>query len=123
MADSTVQLKSGMARASACQGARVVGPDGSPLGAVKELVVDFEGGRLAAVVVAFDGSLGYGDQLIPVPPAILTFDSREGNFLINLEPDTLRDGPSFPSGTWPGRMDRTWMAVVYSYYGCVPYWT
>ena len=122
MPDTSVQLRDGMLRSSKCIGAKVVNPEGESLGRIEDLVIDPYENQVAAAVVSFGGFLGIGEKLVPVPLSALSYDAREQRFLINVDKETLRNGPSFRHDAWPALMDRVWAADLYSYYGYPPYW-
>jgi sporulation protein YlmC with PRC-barrel domain len=123
MPDTSVQLRDGMLRSSKCIGAKVVNPEGETLGRIEDLVIDPYENQVAAAVVSFGGFLGIGEKLVPIPLSALSYDTREQRFLINVDKETLRNGPAFRHDAWPALMDRVWAADLYSYYGYPPYWS
>jgi sporulation protein YlmC with PRC-barrel domain len=121
MRDSTVQTHGGMLRLAKSIGARVANPRGELLGRIEDVLVDLHDGHVAAFILSFREFAGWGDKLVAVPLAALTFDPRSKQFQMNVERETLHNAPSFRSDDWPELIDRVWAADVYTYFGYPPY--
>ena len=57
-------------------------------------MLDKISGRVAYAVLTYGGFLGVGDKKFPLPWSVLTYDTNQGGFVINLDKETLRNAPS-----------------------------
>ena len=72
----------------------VYNPQGEKLGEVDDVMLDKISGRVAYAVLTYGGFLGVGDKKFPLPWSVLTYDTNQGGFVINLDKETLRNAPS-----------------------------
>src|SRR5437870_2663834 len=66
-------------------------PAGENLGKVEDLMIDVDTGQVAYAVLSFGGFLGMGNKLFAVPWEALEVDFVEKNFLLDVEPETLKN--------------------------------
>jgi len=92
---------------------------GEKLGSVYNFMVDKRSGKVEYAVMSFGGFLGMGDSYHPLPWSVLTYDTRQGGYVVDLDKRMLQEGPSYKSGEEP-RYDRAYGEKVYGYYR-VPY--
>jgi len=109
------------------RGSKFVGMDvknraGEDLGDIEDVVIDFEAGRLAYVVLSFGSILGLGGKYFAIPPDALEFSATRDHVIFNIEKSVLDSAPGFDKDNWPDMADRTWGSKIYSYYGKEPYW-
>jgi sporulation protein YlmC with PRC-barrel domain len=111
--------------ASTFAGYRIRNHDGEELGKVRDVVIDLEAGRVAYVAVQVGGFLGMNDRLLAVPWEALHVDTVSKQVMLNVEPETLQNQPTFQKDKWPATTgdDRQSLQKVYEYYGFEPYWT
>jgi sporulation protein YlmC with PRC-barrel domain len=90
---------------------------GENLGAIKELMIDMTGGRIAYAVLSFGGFLGMGDRLFAVPWQALKLDTANKRFTLNVSKDKLKSAPGFDKDHWPSMAEPTWATDVHTFYG------
>jgi sporulation protein YlmC with PRC-barrel domain len=90
------------------------------LGNVEDLIVDLPAGRVIEVVIASGRILGIKDELSPVPPQAVRFNSQRDILMLHITATALADAPHFPARAWP-RIDREQAFKVYQAYNVMPY--
>lgn len=98
------------------EGTAVYGGDGRRLGSIYNFMVDKYSGRVEYAVMAYGGMLGMGQRYYPLPWEILTYDTREGGYHIDMTERDLKHAPSFDRSTEP-RFDRGYHDRVQGWYG------
>lgn len=101
------------------EGTSVYNRQGEKLGSVYNFMVDKRSGKVEYAVMSFGGFLGMGDSYHPLPWNMLTYDTNQGGYVVNIDKQALQGGPSYKSGQEP-QYDRTYGEQVHGYYG-VPY--
>jgi len=101
------------------EGTAVYNRQGEKLGSVYNFMVDKRSGKAEYAVMSFGGFLGMGDSYHPLPWKVLTYDTSQGGYVVDLDKRVLQEGPSYKSGQEP-RYDRAYGEEVYKYYR-VPY--
>ena len=115
-------------RASTLIGMLVVSSDGSPLGAITDIVFDRQG-RATHLVIAYDTEPQAGPPQIPddgkplpTPNGKLTampWDAAVASIKsgrLVLDPAQLQSAPSFTPGAWPNLDDPAWSASADAYW-------
>lgn len=90
-------------KASEVIGYTVKNSQGEELGAIKELVIDPQHGRIAYAVLSVGGVLGVGDKLVAVPWESLTPMPTEKSFSFNISKEKLEEAPGLDKDNWPDR--------------------
>jgi hypothetical protein len=93
---------------------------GERLGTVHHLMIDKYTGQVAYAVMSFGGFLGIGESYHPLPWKMLTYDTRLGGYVVDLDRKRLEGAPSYTSRQMPdwsdrsytGRIDRYWLPPV-----------
>src|SRR5215212_3534683 len=80
------------------EGTAVYNREGEHLGTVYNFMVDKVTGQVAYAVMSFGGFLGLGQSYHPLPWRLLTYNTKVGGYVVDLDKDRLRDAPSFASG-------------------------
>ncbi len=80
------------------------------------------GERIGYAVLSFGGFLGMGTNLLPLPWARLTYNTKFEAYELDIEDDELRRAPSFRADKDFDWGDRTQEAELHRYYGIPPYW-
>jgi hypothetical protein len=60
---------------------------------VLNFMVDKYTGQVAYAVMSFGGFLGLGESYHPLPWKALTYDTRLGGYVVDLDKDQLADAP------------------------------
>jgi hypothetical protein len=101
------------------EGTAVYNPNGDSLGSIHGLMIDKISGKVSYAVMSFGGFLGIGERYHPLPWDVLTFDTRQGGYVVDLTREQLEGAPSYAvdERPWdtPGYGRR-----IYDYYG-LPY--
>ncbi len=108
--------------ASTINGTDVVNSNGEDLGKIEDIMIDFNEGRIAYVVLSFGGFLGIGDKLFAVPMEAMTLDTENEQVIFDVDKDRLKNAPGFNKDNWPLTPNQEWVDSVYSYYNINPYW-
>jgi PRC-barrel domain len=92
------------------------------LGTVHNFMVDKSTGRVAYAVMSFGGFLGMGESYHPLPWRVLTYDTSQGGFVIDLDKSRLAKAPSYTASNVPNWSDRAYGNRIDDYYGMSSYW-
>ena len=95
--DETEELIS----SSKVEGTAVYNHQGERLGTVSSLMVNKFTGQVAYAIMSFGGFLGLGQRCHPLPWRVLTYDTKLGGYVIDLDKDTLRNAPSYATDQAP----------------------
>jgi sporulation protein YlmC with PRC-barrel domain len=103
-------------RAKTVIGMDVKNSKGEHLGKIHDLVLNFDEGDIAYVVISSGGLLGMGDTLHAVPWKALSLNSQADGFTLNIDQTAWKNAPSFKENDWPEVADREWNRQLESYY-------
>ena len=67
--------------------------------------------------------LGMGENYHPLPWRVLSYDTRQGGFVIDLDRRRLEKAPSYMASNVPNWSDRTYGSRIDEFYGVPYYWT
>lgn len=97
------------------EGTRVYNPRGDRLGSIRNFMVNKQSGQVEYAVMEFGGILGIGNEYYPLPWDLLSYDAKQGGYVVDLEKDKLEGAPRYSDGdsTW----DEVYVRQVYGYYG------
>jgi len=98
------------------EGTTVYNQEGDKLGSIYNFMVDKLSGQVEYAVLQFGGFLGLGSDYYPLPWEVLTYDTGEGGYVVNLDKEVLEKAPRYASGNDPA-FDRDYGREVYGYYG------
>jgi hypothetical protein len=104
------------------EGTAVYNRSGEKLGSINAVMIDKVSGKVAYAVMSFGGFLGMGDRYHPLPWHVLTYDTGQGGYVIDLDPSMLERAPAYETTDTPNWSDRSWGRQVHDYYGTRPYW-
>src|SRR3546814_19444780 len=77
------------------EGTAVYNRKGDRLGSVYNFMVDKRSGKIEYAVMSFGGFLGIGERYHPLPWSLLTYDTTQGGYLVDLDKDMLEKAPSY----------------------------
>jgi len=89
------------------------------LGMVYNFMVDKVSGQVAYVVMRFGGFLGIGESYHPLPWRALTYDTRLGGYVVDIDKDRLAGAPRYGADEDPFTDDE-YGARVDAYYRITP---
>ena len=104
------------------EGTAVYDRRGEKLGSIHSVMIDKISGKVAYAVMSFGGFLGMGDSYHPLPWHVLTYDTGQGGYVVDLDRNTLEGAPTYGTSETPNWSDRRWGQQVHDYYGSRPYW-
>ena len=104
---------------SKVEGTAVFDSAGEQLGTVYNFMVDKVSGQVAYVVMSFGGFLGLGERYHPLPWRALTYDTRLGGYVVDIDRNRLADAPTHGAEDDPFE-DREYGAKVDAYYRSAP---
>lgn len=115
-------IDSAVTSVKSIQGQKVYSMDGQQLAKIKDVMVDLSFGKLAYAVLQFGGFLGIGDKYFAVPWAALLPNPDDGNYILDIDQETIKQTEGFDKNNWPDMADYRWGLGIYSHYGIQPYW-
>jgi hypothetical protein len=89
---------------------------GDKLGTIKNFMVGKRNGRVEYAVLSFGGMFGMGERYHPLPWNVLKYDTGKGGFVLDVDKDQLKSGPSYERGQEP-TFDRQYGENIYRHYG------
>jgi hypothetical protein len=102
------------------EGTAVYNRQDGRLGTVYNLMIDKYTGQVSYAVMSFGGFLGIGESYHPLPWKVLTYDTRQGGYVIDFDRNRLEAAPSYTSSTLPDWSDQTYRRRINDYYGVPP---
>jgi PRC-barrel domain len=99
------------------EGTPVYNRNGEKLGTIHSLMIDKVSGKVAYAVLSFGGFLGIGDRYHPLPWHVLTYDTGQGGYVVDLDRTKLEGAPTYGTSETPDWSDRRWNQRVDEYYG------
>lgn len=118
----SVKETSRLISADKVEGTSVYNPSGDKLGAIDNVMIDKQTGKVAYAMMSFGGFLGLGEKYHPLPWSMLKFDTSKGGYLVNLDKRTLEGAPMYGQNDTINWEDEAWGKKVHDYYGVPPYW-
>lgn len=107
--------------ASKVNGTEVYNTQGEHLGSVYDVMIDKRSGQVAYAVMSFGGFLGLGETYHPLPWSILTYDTAQGGYVVDLDSSRLEGAPSYRADDPDRWGDREYVRGIDDYYGVAPY--
>lgn len=101
------------------EGTVVYNRQGERLGTIYNFMVDKRSGKVEYAVLSFGGLFGMGSDYYPLPWEILTYDTGQGGYVIDLDKSMLEKAPRYSAGQEP-TYNREYGREVYGYYN-LPY--
>jgi hypothetical protein len=83
------------------EGTAVYNRSGERLGDVYNFMVGKRSGKVAYAVMSFGGFLGIGESYHPLPWDVLTYDTRMGGYVVDVDRAALEKAPSYRAGEDP----------------------
>jgi len=101
--------------ANKVEGTKVFNATGEELGHIHEVMIDKISGQVAYAIMAFGGVLGMGEKYSPLPWSSLTYDTKLGGYVADLDKDVLKNAPEYEvdSTAW----DNAYINRVRRHYG------
>lgn len=103
------------------EGTAVYNRQGERLGKISSFMVDKVSGQVRYAVLSFGGFLGMGHDHYPLPWSMLTYDTVQGGYVIDLDKQILDNAPRYSAQQHPN-YDDAYGRDVYQYYGLIYPW-
>ncbi len=98
------------------EGTTVYNGSAEKLGSIYNFMVDKHSGKVEYAVLQFGGLFGLGSDYYPLPWDVLTYDTEQGGYVVNLDKSVIEGAPHYANGREPA-FDQTYGRQVYDYYG------
>ena len=92
------------------------------MGQVQTFVIDMLEGRIAFVIVSFEGFLGISDKWFAMPWEVLKWSTEDKKFILDMPKETLEKAPGMDKNKWPDEINFELIAKAYTHFGVAPYW-
>jgi sporulation protein YlmC with PRC-barrel domain len=109
-------IMTGIVKASEVTGVKVKNLSGDDIGEINELVIDKVKGKVNYLVLDFGGVLGFGNKFFAVPWHLVSYDTNEDCFRLNVDKDRLKNAPGFDKDHWPNFAANEYTRSIDSYY-------
>lgn len=101
------------------EGTAVYNRNSDRLGTVDHLMIDKFTGHVEYAVMSFGGFLGIGESYHPLPWRVLTYDTRLGGYIVDIDRSRLERAPRYTASSVPewnrdyrARIDEYWIPPV-----------
>jgi sporulation protein YlmC with PRC-barrel domain len=98
------------------EGTAVYNRNGERLGSIYNFMVDKESGEVEYAVLTFGGLFGMGGDYYPLPWDVLTYDTDQGGYVVDLDKEMLEKAPRYNAADEP-QFTQDYGREVYGYYG------
>jgi hypothetical protein len=117
---SSLSETTSLIAATKVNGTHVYNRQGDSIGSIYDLMINKRNGRVDYAIMSFGGFLGLGEHYHPLPWHLLTYDPRQGGYVVDVDRDRLEGGPSFATSSSPDWSDGVYGHQVDEYYGVTP---
>jgi hypothetical protein len=98
------------------EGTAVYNRSREKLGSIHNFMVDKQSGQVEYAVLTFGGLFGLGGDYYPLPWNVLSYDTGQGGYVVDLDKDLLEKAPRYSGADEPD-FNRDYGREVYGYYG------
>jgi len=88
-------------KASKLIGMHVKNKEDQDVGKIKDVVIDFQSGKVAYAVLAAGGTLGLGGKLVALPVQALTLEPGQKALVVDLPKQQISQAQGFNDQNWP----------------------
>ncbi|MBV9554490.1 MAG: PRC-barrel domain-containing protein [Alphaproteobacteria bacterium] len=120
MNDIAVNETVNLISADKVTGTAVYNRQGDKLGSVYDVMLNKRTGQVAYAIMSFGGFLGMGESYHPLPWRTLTYDTRMGGYIVDIDRSRLEAAPYYNAGSEPDWSDRAYSQRIDEYYGYPP---
>ncbi len=103
--------------ASKVNGTSVYNRAGEKLGSVYDVMINKSSGKSEYAIMSFGGFLGIGDKYHPLPWQSLTYDERQGGYVVDIDRSRLEGAPAYSTTDQDNWNDPAYGRRVDDYYG------
>jgi sporulation protein YlmC with PRC-barrel domain len=98
------------------EGTAVYNRQGDRLGTINHVMIDKYTGQVSYAVMSFGGFLGIGEEYHPLPWKVLTYDTRLGGYVVDIDRSRLEKAPRYRSSEAPNWSDRAYTGRIDQYW-------
>jgi sporulation protein YlmC with PRC-barrel domain len=103
--------------ASKVNGTSVYNTAGDNLGSIYDVMIDKVSGQVSYAVLSFGGFLGIGEDYYPMPWSMLTYDTGQGGYVVDIDKDRLEGAPSYGASEMNRWADPNYGLSIDEFYG------
>ena len=103
-------------KASEITGTKVKNTAGKNLGEINDVVIDKSQGKISYLVLDFGGLFGFGNKFFAMPWNLFTYAQEDGNYIIKLDKERLKNSPGFDKDNWPNFSEQAFVTSINKYY-------
>jgi sporulation protein YlmC with PRC-barrel domain len=103
-------------KASEITGTKVKNMAGENLGEINEVVLDKAQGKISYLVLDFGGLFSFGNKFFAMPWSLFTYDEKDGNYILKLDKERLKNSPGFDKDNWPNFSELAFVTSINKYY-------
>src|ERR1700693_3556459 len=93
-------------------GTAVYSRNGDHLGTVHDVMIDKRTGQVEYAIMSFGGFLGIGESYHSLPLRALTYDTKRGGYVVDVDRSRLDLAPRYTSSSLPDWADRDYRSRV-----------
>lgn len=82
-------------------GDKVMNPGGEHMGTIRDIMINLTTGSITYFIIEFEVLFAFGDKFFAFPYTLFTVDPINETFVLDQEPDTLKNAPGFDKDHWP----------------------
>jgi hypothetical protein len=97
-------------------GTDVYSRDGDHLGTVHDVMIDKRTGQVEYAIMSFGGFLGIGESYHPLPWRTLSYDTKLGGYVVDVDRTRLDMAPRYTSSSLPDWSDRGYRSRIDEYW-------
>ncbi|HEY1725516.1 MAG TPA: PRC-barrel domain-containing protein [Steroidobacteraceae bacterium] len=109
-------------RAKKVIGTSVKNRTGKKLGEIEDIVLDKQSNNIMFAIVSFGGFLGMAEKYHPLPWPSLTYDEREGSYVVDATEEQLRSAPADSLDELTKSDGLAYRDRSFDYYHATRYW-
>lgn len=98
------------------EGTAVYNPQQEKLGSIDHIMIEKRSGKAQYAVLQFGGLFGLGSDHYPIPWDMLTYDTDQGGYVVNLTKEQVTGAPRYGRDDTPEYTDE-YGRTIYGYYG------
>ncbi len=119
MSDLAIDETSRLIASDKVEGTAVYNRAGERLGTIQNFMVEKRSGKAEYAALQFGGFLGLGSDYYPIPWEMLTYDTNQGGYVVNIDKAQLDQAPRYGADSSP-TYDEAYGRQVYGYWD-IPY--
>jgi sporulation protein YlmC with PRC-barrel domain len=87
--------------ASSIIGDKIENTQGESIGKIKDIMLNTQDGKIQYLIIEFGGFIGFGEKLFAIPFAAVKLNTKNADFVLNIDKEFLEKAPGFDKDHWP----------------------